>query len=313
MKSIVSLVAIVKIDHMNLAFIRYFLAVADTGNFTMAAERCHVTQPTLSAGIARLEEEMGAKLFDRGRRSGLSAAGQRLLPHARTMVEAWQAARGEQRSSRRPRLLRVAWCSTSPVSSARKWLVSVQRRAQLELEIAEGTAEAVTQRWQRGRCDVALFATRAPIAADNAMPLWRESYVLAAANDHLVATRDQWSVADLADTAFVLRAACEAHADAERLFAAHGVRPRAVLRSADEERCAEAVRAGLGVCLMPRSLLRPGLAAAVIREVDLERRVMLGWRESTDAELLASLRETALAHPWPGRSSARDDRLNFAR
>jgi DNA-binding transcriptional LysR family regulator len=60
---------------MNLAFIRYFLAVAETGSFTEAAERCHVTQPTLSAGVARLEEEVGARLFDRGRRSGLSGAG----------------------------------------------------------------------------------------------------------------------------------------------------------------------------------------------------------------------------------------------
>ncbi|MBM3647311.1 MAG: LysR family transcriptional regulator, partial [Alphaproteobacteria bacterium] len=70
---------------MNLSFIRYFLAVADSGSFTAAAERCHVTQPTLSAGIARLEEEVGTRLFERGRRSELSAAGQRLLPHARTM------------------------------------------------------------------------------------------------------------------------------------------------------------------------------------------------------------------------------------
>src|SRR5690349_12179987 len=101
MKSIVSLSTIVIIYAVNLVFIRYFLAVADTGNFTTAAERCHVTQPTLSAGIARLEEEVGARLFDRGRRSGLSAAGQRLLPHARTMAEAWRLARAEQRSSRR--------------------------------------------------------------------------------------------------------------------------------------------------------------------------------------------------------------------
>ena len=84
---------------MNLAFIRYFLAVAETGGFTAAAERCHVTQPTLSAGIARLEEEIGAQLFDRGRRAALTAAGQKLLPHARAMVEAWQAGAREQRSS----------------------------------------------------------------------------------------------------------------------------------------------------------------------------------------------------------------------
>ena len=97
---------------MNLAFVRYFLAVAETSNFTTAAERCHVTQPTLSAGIARLEEEMGTRLFDRGRRSGLTTAGQRLVPHARAMLEAWQSARAEQRSSRRTKLMRIAVGST---------------------------------------------------------------------------------------------------------------------------------------------------------------------------------------------------------
>ena len=112
---------------MNLAFIRYFLAVAETGNFTEAAERCHVTQPTLSAGVARLEEEIGGRLFDRGRRTALSAAGQRLLPHARAMVEAWRLARAEQRSSRRTRLVRIALASTVPVASAMQWLA--RRRA----------------------------------------------------------------------------------------------------------------------------------------------------------------------------------------
>jgi DNA-binding transcriptional LysR family regulator len=298
---------------VNLAFVRYFVAVVDTGSFTAAAERCHVTQPTLSAGIARLEDEMGTRLFDRGRRAALSSAGHRLLPHARTMLETWQAARAESRSSRRPRLLRVAIGSTVPISAAMAWLASAQRRIGVELEIADGTAEAVAERWRRGRCDMALFASRGPVPAPNSVSLWREPYILAAANTHRVATRDHWSIADLADTAFVLRAGCEAHADAERLFASHGVRPRAVLRSADEERCALAVLEGLGVSLMPRSLLRPGLAAAAIREVELERRVVLAWREAVDGELVASLRETALAHPWPGRSGVRDSRLSYAR
>src|SRR5207245_1388776 len=154
MKSIVSLDLIVIVYEMNLAFIRYFLAVAETASFTAAAEHCHVTQPTLSAGVARLEDEIGSRLFERGRRAVL------------------------------------------------------------------------------------------------------------AATDHRAATRDRWSVKDLGDMAFVLRAACEATEEATRRFAAEGVRPRVVLRSADEERCAAAVLAGLGVCLMPRSLLRPGMAGA---------------------------------------------------
>ena len=286
---------------MNLAFVRYFLAVAETSSFTAAAERCHVTQPTLSAGIVRLEEEVGARLFDRGRRTGLTAAGQRLLPHARAMVDAWQAARAEQRVSKRPRLVRIAIATTVAVSAAIEWVAEAQKREGFEIEISEGAADAVLERWRRGRCDAALFPVREPLAAPNAVPILREPYLLAAARGHRIATRDRWSIEELADTPFVLRAACEAHDEAQRLFASRGVRPRAVLRSTDEERCAAAVLAGLGVSLMPRSLLRPGMASADIREVSLERRVVLGWRADTDPELVAALRAAASGGRRPTR------------
>lgn len=297
---------------MNLAFIRYFLAVAETASFTAAAERCHVTQPTLSAGIARLEGEVGARLFDRARRAELTAAGHRLLPHARAMADAWQLARSESRSTRRAGLLRVAIASTLPVATALAWLASAQQRAGFDVEISEGTADAVAERWRRGRCDAALFPVRRLIDRAELVALWREPYLLAAATDHRVATRDRWSVKELADTPFVVRAACEAQDDARRLFAAEGVRPRAVLSSTDEERCAAAVAAGLGVCLMPRSLLRPGLVAAEIREVALERRIVLAWRPDADGELIQTLRDSALSHTWPGRRPG-DARLAFAR
>jgi DNA-binding transcriptional LysR family regulator len=288
---------------MNLAFIRYFLAVAETGGFTAAAERCHVTQPTLSAGIVRLEEEIGARLFDRSRRAALTDAGHKLLPHARAMVEAWQLARAEQRASKRPRLVRVAIGSTLAIQSAMGWLAAAQRRLGFDVEISEGAAAAVAERWRRGRCDLALFPTREVLTGNTCIVLRRESYVLAASTEHRVATRDRWAAVELADTPFVLRAECEAHDDAQRLLADAGVRPRAVLRSASEERCAAAVLAGLGVAFMPRSLLRPGMAAAEIREVALERRVMLAWRDDTDPEIVGAVRDAAAA----------EDRLAFAR
>ena len=271
---------------MNLAFIRYFLAVAETGNFTAAAERCHVTQPTLSAGIARLEEEIGSRLFDRGRRTALSAAGQRLLPHARAMVEAWRLARAEQRSSRRTRLVRVALASTLPVASAMRWLAAAQGQVAFDLEISEGTAEAVVERWRRGRCDIALFPARdGRDRGQRGVPVARTLH--AGRRDRAIASRR--ATAGRSRISPTRRSSCAPLARRTtrrtRLVAAEGVRPRAVLRSADEERCAAAVLAGLGVSLMPRSLLRPGMAAAEIREVALERRVMLAWREDRTASL----------------------------
>ena len=280
---------------MNLAFIRYFLAVAETGNFTEAAERCHVTQPTLSAGIARLEEEIGSPPV-RPRPPQRPVAG-RPAPAAACPRHGRSLAAGARRaaSSRRTRLVRIALASTLPVPRPCTGSPSAQSQVAFDLEISEGTAEAVAERWRRGRCDVALFRARRRDRA-NAVILWREPYLLAAATDHLVATRDRWSVKDLADTPFILRAACEAHDEAQRLFAAEGVRPRAVLRSADEERCAAAVLAGLGVSLMPRSLLRPGMASAEIREVALERRVMLAWRRRR-SERARSCGYAAPPHP----------------
>ncbi len=290
---------------MNLAFLRYFLALAETSSFTAAAQRCHVTQPTLSAGIARLEEEVGGRLVDRGRPATLTVAGRRLLPHARAMIEEWRQARAEQRSSSSPRqrLVRIAVGSTLAVGEALRWIAGAQRRVPFDVEISEGTADTVRKRWRRGRCDIALFASRETPSDDNALSLVREPYVLAAASTHRQATRDRWSVKELADTPFVLRAACEAHDDAQKLFAAEDVRPRVVLRSADEERCAAAVLAGLGVSLMPRSLLRAGMEAAEIREVALERRVVLAWRADADGGIASAIREAA----------AGDDRLSFVR
>ena len=291
---------------MNMVFVRYFLALVDTGSFTAAAERCRVTQPTLSAGIARLEAALGTRLFDRGRRSSLSTAGHRFLPHARAITEEWRLARAEQRSDRRARLVRVGLASTLPVAAAMRWLQEVQRHTPVDLEISEGAADAVAGRSRRGRCDIALYSTRDTDPTEGTVVLWREPFVLAAATGHIVATRDRWSVRELADTPFVLRAACEAHDEAQRLFAREGVRPRAVLRSTDEERCAAAVLAGLGVSLMPRCLLRPGMAAAEIREVVLERRVVMAARSDVDAEIVTLLRDAA-------QSTTRDLRLDFAR
>jgi DNA-binding transcriptional LysR family regulator len=69
--------------------LRHFALVAQHGTFTAAARHAHVTQPALTASIQRLEEQMGARLFDRGRAGAtLTAAGAALLPRARAALTA---------------------------------------------------------------------------------------------------------------------------------------------------------------------------------------------------------------------------------
>ncbi|MCP3731017.1 LysR family transcriptional regulator [Sphingomonas sp. MG17] len=72
---------------MQFRFLEYFIALAEERHFARAATRCHVTQPTLSAGIANLEARLGKRLVQRDRRFvGLTAEGEAILPHARRLV-----------------------------------------------------------------------------------------------------------------------------------------------------------------------------------------------------------------------------------
>ena len=74
---------------MNLRQIDYAVAVAETGSFTRAAERCHTVQSALSHQISRLEEQLGARLFERtSRRVALTPAGRTFLTHARQVQDA---------------------------------------------------------------------------------------------------------------------------------------------------------------------------------------------------------------------------------
>jgi LysR family hydrogen peroxide-inducible transcriptional activator len=73
---------------MNLRDLKYIIAVADTHHFGKAAERCFVSQPTLSGQIKKLEEELGVAIFERTNRSvEVTPVGEVILQHARQIME----------------------------------------------------------------------------------------------------------------------------------------------------------------------------------------------------------------------------------
>src|ERR1700756_942197 len=89
---------------MELRHLRYFVAVADAGSLTLAAEkRLHTAQPSLSRQIRDLEYEVGAELFKRSVRGvELTAAGKAFLAHARAALEETEAAIEAARRAARP-------------------------------------------------------------------------------------------------------------------------------------------------------------------------------------------------------------------
>ena len=106
---------------MELHQLRYFCAVADTGSFSRAAEQSHVSQPSLSQQILKLEDELGARLFDRlGRSVRLTELGKTFLPRARAVLRELEAAKGEVVEGKTLRLQLEHWvpsCCASSMSS----------------------------------------------------------------------------------------------------------------------------------------------------------------------------------------------------
>ena len=81
---------------MELHQLRYFCAIAETGSFSRAALKTHISQPSLSQQIRKMEDELGVKLFDRlGRSVRLTEFGQSFLPRALTVLHDLEIARNE--------------------------------------------------------------------------------------------------------------------------------------------------------------------------------------------------------------------------
>jgi DNA-binding transcriptional LysR family regulator len=104
---------------MELAHIKYFLAVCETQHFTRAAARCGISQPSLSAAIHRLEEELGGPLFDRGPPVRLSPLGEAFKPHfSRIWREVARIQRIAEGSAPRPLGVSVAPSSSKQATNS---------------------------------------------------------------------------------------------------------------------------------------------------------------------------------------------------
>lgn len=122
---------------MNLKQLEYAAAVAANNSFSLAANACHVTQPTLSSGIAELEAEMGGRLFSRTTRSvALTPLGAHLLPYIREVLNARDTLSVQSRSFQNParQILRIGM---SPLVNAKllKLMIDPFKREHPELEL----------------------------------------------------------------------------------------------------------------------------------------------------------------------------------
>ncbi|WP_280201801.1 LysR family transcriptional regulator, partial [Nocardia cyriacigeorgica] len=146
---------------MELQQMRYVLAVAETNSFTRAAERCLVVQSALSHQIARLERELGARLFDRtSRRVRLTPAGVAFLPAARQCLEAAERAAAEVAAAVgeiRGRLAVGLIPSVAAVDVPAALREFRSRYPHVRINLRVGASEGLAERVEQGALDVAFL------------------------------------------------------------------------------------------------------------------------------------------------------------
>jgi DNA-binding transcriptional LysR family regulator len=234
----------------------------DAGSFSRAATQVNVTQPTLSVGIAKLEEALGVRLFLRNsQRVQLTQAGVRLLAGARAIEGEFNALDARISETAERPVLRVGVLSTVPTRLLERVVAAHRARgAASGLQLVEGVERDLVNRLQRGRIDVALTLIRPGEQRFACEALFDEGYAVAVAADHPCAGREQVAAETLAQETMIVRRHCEVLSETSRHFTERGVRPRFSYRSTNDDRALALVRAGLGITVMPESYAAEGEA-----------------------------------------------------
>ena len=266
---------------MELYQIRYFLALCETLNFARAAERCHVSQPSLTRAIQKLEGELGGLLIRRERRrTHLTELGELTRP----MLQEIQAqtdrikATAKRHLNQEKKTLRLGVLpSIGPLRFAR-FFAQVSEDAGIELQLDEAPMPALCDLMFRGELNAAVVVAHAERIDDRLRchPLYRERLVCAMLRDHPLARRDSVRLRDLEGQNFLMRTNCESKDLILENCRQQGLKLHIAYRSGREDWVQAMVAAGCGVTIMPefcRSLpeiaTRPLINPELVREIAL--------------------------------------------
>jgi DNA-binding transcriptional LysR family regulator len=292
---------------MKLRQLHQFVTLAETGSFHRAAQKLFMAQPPLSTSIRRLEEELGATLFERTPHgvlltdvgSSLLAHAQSTLFHAQQCVQSVQAAmRGEAG------LLRLGFVGTATYSLIPKLIPGFRKRfPAIELELTEHTTVGALDGLSERKLDAAIV--RYPLVDPRpfrVMPLEIDEFVLAINSRSSFASKKSLKLADVANEPFIMYSPQRVpglFAIATMRCQQSGFTPRIAQEAAQVQTILSLVQSGLGVALVA-SVARKYVPAGVrlLSLSDTPREFKLGLAlvrlESNPGRVMQNFEEYAL-------------------
>jgi LysR family transcriptional regulator, hydrogen peroxide-inducible genes activator len=304
---------------MELQQLRYVIAVADAGNFTRAAEKSFVTQPSLSQQILNLEAELGHKLFHRlGRKAVPTEAGQAFLDQARRILLDVENATRQIRDD--PSFGRRIVVGAIPTLAPYLLPVVLERCRKelpnLDVHLREDFRAPLCKAVTDGELDLALVSLPVKEPQLSVEPLFSEPLLLVVAREHPLSRKAEIVGTDLAEETFVLLGHSSTLASQiQRFCGEHNFEPKIAYRCTQIKTVKSLVELGLGISILPqvaKSREDTGLTyrrlsgRAPIREIAVVRH--LQRYQSRGAESFLALMKDALssyrtATPWPAREA----------
>ena len=242
---------------MELHQLRYFVAVAQTESFSRAAELCHVSQPSLSQQIAKLEKQLGRKLFDRlSRGVALTDAGHTLLESATVIlnnIEDTEKRLRDTNDLRDARLSIGAIPTIAPYLLPRHLKEYLKTNAEVELTVQEDVTQNLINAMVSGEIDIALMALPLDDERIATRELFGEPLLLALPPNHALAQRRTIKAEDLQNERFIVLG--DMHCLGEQVLSfcrVNNYSSRLACRSAQLATIQELILSGLGISLLPQ-------------------------------------------------------------
>lgn len=287
---------------MELHQIRYFLAIAQAGTFTAAAEACHVSQPSLSAQVAKLEDELGGPLFRRGRHGArLTQRGELFRVRAAEAMGQLEAGRREleELSGLRRGSVALGCLPTTGAYLLPQLLRSfLDRYPGIQVRLQEASSPQLGRALRSFEIDVAIMDEAGLGEAIASQLLFTEPLVVAVPPSHRLAGSTTVAMEQLDGEAFILMK--HGHGYRQIVIDALSrarVSPNVVYESDEIETVQRLVEAGLGVSIVPKMVCREnGPSYLEIETPTPSRRLLLAFRDSGELSPPAeAMREVALA------------------
>jgi LysR family transcriptional regulator, hydrogen peroxide-inducible genes activator len=246
---------------IKLKDLRYLVAVADSRHFGRAAERCFVSQPTLSAQLKKLEQYLGVQLIERQPNNvSLTEAGAQIVARARRMLEASEEVVALARAQRDPLAgrLRVALLPTiGPYLLPRVSQAIRRALPRLELRLYEYQTGPMLERLKAGDLDLGILALPVEQEGLEARELFAEPFTVALPERHRLAGRERIRVADLeGETLLLLEEGHCLREQALEVCSRIGAGESQDFRATSLETLRQMVATGAGITLLPELATR---------------------------------------------------------